>query len=105
MIVEIARGGCRRNNSTRRYDVLLAAKHFYIDLCSAWKHSDYVPMLGIGQVNTTLKHERRNVTLLKDSMKVTANREKGKEERGKWPLFEEQLYISTRLEGWALFPF
>jgi hypothetical protein len=59
-------------------------------------------MFGIGRVNTTLKHERRNVTLLKDSMKVTAKREKGKGERRKWPLFEEQLYISTRLEGWAL---
>jgi hypothetical protein len=59
-------------------------------------------MLGIGRVNTTLEHERRNATLLKDSMKVTANREKGKGERGKWPLFEEQLYPSARLEGWAL---
>jgi hypothetical protein len=53
-------------------------------------------------VNTTLKYERRNVILLKDSMKITANREKGKGERGKWPLFEERLYVSTRLGGWAL---
>jgi hypothetical protein len=94
--------GNAARNSTRRYDVLLAAKHCYIDLCSAWKHSDHVLMLGIGQVNATLKYERRNVILLKDSMKVTANREKGKGERGKWPLFEERLYVSTRLGGWAL---
>jgi hypothetical protein len=40
-------------------------------------------------VSTTLKHERRNVTLLKDSTKVTANREKGKGEREKWVIFEE----------------
>lgn len=88
MIAEIAKR-CRRNNSVRRYDVLLAAKHLHIDLCSTGKHSSHVPVSGIWQMNTTLKHERRNVTLLKDSMKVTADREKGKGERGKWPLLRD----------------
>ena len=38
---------------------------------------------------------RRNVTLLKDSMKVTARREREKGER--------EMAMSTRLEGWALY--
>jgi hypothetical protein len=82
MIAEIARRR-RRSNSIRLYDALLAAKYLYIDLCGAGKHSGHVLMLGIWQMNTTLKHERRNVTLLKDWVKVTANREKGKGERGR----------------------
>ena len=41
----------------------------------------------------TLKHKKKEYTLLKDWMKVTVNREKGEGERGKY-------VVSTRLEGW-----
>jgi hypothetical protein len=37
--------------------------------------------------------------LLKDSMKVTADKEKGKGERGKRPSLCRIVEVSTRLEG------
>jgi hypothetical protein len=99
MITEIAKR-CRRNNSIRRYDVLLAAKHLYIDLCSAGKHSSHVPM---SEMSTTLKYERRNMTLLKDSMKVTADREKGERERGNGHRFGRIVVsINEALRGWGV---